>query len=200
MSRKFILNSILAISFGAVVGYNTVDYFKNRNSPHRYLASMTMSKIAAEQFSKTLIDLKIKNVDIALLDTDVSTIRISLQAYKPIPAGLTYTWNLPADVQLIGNSQVSGVLPEFGANQTQELILKVTGYSKVKKSYISFSLNGEVENAKFQREALVSSRPEDSFEYVVQQYERSKANEVKVNGKLGKSESKGPIDINKVVH
>jgi len=199
MSRSFILKSAIAISIGAVAGYNSVQYFKNRNSSHRYLASITMSKLASEQLSKTLVDVKIKNVEVGLTDSDTSTVKVILTAYKPIAAGLTYNWNIPSDVQVL-QGQTSGSLPEFAANQTQELVLKLSGYNKVKKNYVSFTLAGDVDATRFQREVLASSRPEDSFEYVVQEYERSKANDVRVNSKLGKSEYKAPIDLKKVVH
>lgn len=200
MSRFTILKSALVISFGAIAGYTTVDYFNHKSSPNRYLASMTMSKMASEQFSKTLIDMRLTNVEIGATENDVSTIKVSLLAYKPIPPGLTFAWSLPSDVKVVNNEPTRGTLTEFAANQTQEIILKVKGYNKLKKSYISFSLNGDVENTKFQREILISSRPEDSFEYVVQQYERTKANDAKVNGKVGKADYTGPIDIKKVIH
>lgn len=199
MSRFSILKSIAVISFGAVLGYNTVDYFKNKNSGHRYLASMTMSKIAAQQFAKTLIDVRIKNSTVAVDEDDSSTITVTLTAYKPIPAGLAYTWNLPNDVHVI-EGQVNGLLPDLAANQSQDLVLKVKGYNKQKKSYISFAINGDVENMKIQREVLASSRPEDSFEYVVQNFEKSKANENKLAGKVGKNDFKAPIDPKKIVH
>ncbi|MFZ3231780.1 MAG: hypothetical protein WA160_16360 [Pseudobdellovibrio sp.] len=199
MSRSILLKSILTISIGAFCGYNTVQYFKTKNSSHRYLASITMSKIASDQYSKTLIDVRIKNIDIAQLENDVSTVKVSLEAFKPLPAGLNYSWILPKNIQIV-DGLANGILTEFSANQIQELTLKIKGYSKAKKSYLSFSVSGEIENSAFKREVLLSSRPEDSFEYVVQDYERNKSNELKANSKLGKNEYKSPIDIKKVVH
>lgn len=199
MSKFTLLKSAIIITLGTIIGYKSVDYIKNRNSPHRYLASMTMSKLAADQFSKTLIDIQIKNVEIAEKENEVSTIKVILQSYKPIPAGLNYSWNLPKEVHSIEGAQ-SGTLNDLSANQQIVLTLKVTGYSKQKKNFISFTLNGEVEHQLVQREVLLSSRPEDSFEYVVQEYEKAKSQDVKANSKMGKSNYKGPIDIEKVVH
>ena len=49
-----------------------------------------------------------------------------------------------------------------------------------------------------ERDLLVSSRPEDSFEYVVQEVEKAKAEEKKTIKKLGKTEVTSPIDLKKV--
>lgn len=198
MSRLVLLKSFLVISIGAVAGYNTVDFLKNKNSPHRYMASMTMSKMASEQISKSLLDIRIKNVDLAVNEDHASTVTVTLLAYKPLPAGLAYSWNIHDDMQVV-DGQTNGILPAFSANQSIELTLKIKGYNKIKRSYVSFSIKGDVESTKFLREVLASSRPEDSFEYVVQEYERSKSNEGRIN-KLGKAESKGPIDPKKVIH
>jgi hypothetical protein len=158
-----------------------------------------MSKMASEQVSKSLIDMRLRNLEVGLLADDVSTIRMTLQTFKPIPAGVNYTWNLPSDVQLV-EGKISDQLPEMAANQTKEIIIKVKSYNKIKKSYISFLIEGNVENTNFKRESLVSSRPEDSFEYVVQDYERSQKAEARAMNKMGKSDYKAPIDIKKVVH
>lgn len=199
MPYSNLLKSFPVIALSAFVGYSAMKYVQQESSPNRYLASLTMGKMAVEQFSKTIFDVKIKNVKVGLTENDTSTVQVDVEAYTALPAGLPYSWNIPEDVVIVEGPQ-QGVFSEFAANQIQTLVLKIKGYNKIKKSFISFSVNGSSGQTKLQREVLLSSRPEDSFEYVVQNYEKSKEAQAKINGKLGKSEYKSPIDIKKVIH
>ena len=199
MSRFTILKSFLTVTFGIFLGYTGMQYAQSKNDSHRNIASMAVSKMAVDQFSKTVFDLRVKRTDIGLTDADFSTVAVSIEAYKTIPVGLPYTWNLPEGVEIVEGNQ-SGVLPNFEANQVYNLVLKVKGFNKAQKSFISFSVKGHIESAQISREILLSSRPEDSFEYIVQQFEKSKRAEVNANGKVGKAGIyKGPIDPAKVV-
>ena len=200
MSSFTILKSVSIISLGALIGYSSVRSLMTENSPNRYLASATMSKMAVEQYSKTVMDIKVKNSIIGLTDSDSSIIEVSIEALQPINAGIPFSWNLPEGVLVIEGAQ-NGLLPDFAANQIHEFTLKVSGFSKTKKSFISFLVNGELGNAKIKQEVLLSSRPEDSFEYVVQQYEKRKIAESKASGKATKASLyKGPIDPKKIIH
>ena len=200
MSSFTILKSVSIIGLGALIGYSSVRSLMAENSPNRYLASATISKMAAEQYSKTIMDVKVTKSDIGLTESDSSTIEVSVEALQPIAAGIPFSWNLPEGVLVIEGPQY-GLLPDFAANQVHEFTLKVSGFNKIKKSFISFLIKGDFGNAKIKQEVLLSSRPEDSFEYVVQQYEKSKVAESKANGKATKeSLYKGPIDPKKIIH
>lgn len=199
MPCTHLLKSFSIVALSALVGYGSVKYFQQANSPNRYLASMKMGKMASEQFSKTVFDIQVKNLEIGITEKDISTVQVSIDAFKPLPAGLSFSWNLPDDVSIVEGTQ-QGFLTEFSANQIQTLVLKIKGYNKTKKSFLSFSLTGSIDNVSLHREALLSSRPEDSFEYVVQQYEKSKQADAKSISKLGKSEYKSPIDLKNVIH
>ena len=199
MSYSNLLKSFSVIAISAFVGYSAVKYIQKENSPNRYLASLTMGKMAVEQFSKTVFDVKVKNVEVGLSESDVSIVQVDVEAYTVLPAGLPYLWTIPEDVLIVEGPQ-QGVFSEFAVNQIQSLTLKIKGYNKTKKSFLSFSINGTLNAAKLQREVLLSSRPEDSFEYIVQNYEKSKEAKAKIKSKLGKSEYKSPIDIKKVIH
>lgn len=199
MPYRNLLNSLSVIAISAVVGYGAVKYIQKENSPNRYLASMTMGKMAHEQYSKTVFDIKVKNVEVGLTESDVSTVQVTIEAFSEISDGLIYSWHLPDDITVSAGSQ-QGLLPKFSVNDTQTLELKIKGYSKAKKSFISFSVEGRLGEAKLKREVLLSSRPEDSFEYIVQNYEKSKQSESKISNKLRKAEYKPLIDIKNVVH
>ncbi len=183
-----------------MIGYSSVKGLMTENSPNRYLASATMSKMAVEQISKSILNIQLKKSLIGLTDSDSSTVEVSLEALQPIPAGVPFHWNLPEGVTVLSGAS-HGLLPEFAANQVHEFTLQVSGFSKAKKSYLSFSVKGDMGSIKLQQEVLFSSRPEDSFEYVVQNYEKAKMAASKASGKASKSSLyKGPIDPKKIVH
>ena len=199
MSYRTLLKSFSVVAISAVIGYGAMKFIQKENSPNRYLASMTMGKMAHEQFSKTIFDIKVKNIEVGSTDSDVSTVQVTIDAFNEIPEGLSYSWHLPEDISVFAGSQ-QGLLPKFSANETQTLELKIKGYSKIKKSFISFSVEGALGAAKLKREVLLSSRPEDSFEYIVQNYEKSKKSEAKINNKLKKADYKPLVDVKNVVH
>lgn len=197
MSFGNILKSTFIISFGAVVGYSSVKYLSRPNENNRGLASMTFSKLGTEQYAKTLFDIKIINESLAKNSDEESSLLVTIEAYKSLPTGLEYTWNLPDTVTLI-QGQLTGTVDNFSARETKEFRIKVKGYSKEVRNYVSFTLKGHLENKQIERDVLVSSRPEDSFEYVVQEREKERAIVKKTFNKLGQPEAKSPIDIDKV--
>jgi hypothetical protein len=192
-----ILKSVGVVLFGAVVGYSSIKYFSGPNENNRGLASMTYSKLGSEQFAKTLFDIKIKNEDLADKGSDISVVRVTIEPYKSLPSSLSYTWNLPDTATLI-EGDLSGSLADLAPNQKKEFVIKVHGYSHEVRSYISFTVKGVLEDKAIERDVMVSSRPEDSFEYVVQEHEKARAIQKNSLNKLGKPEVKSPIDLNKV--
>lgn len=197
MSINNILKATLVTTFGAVIGYSSVKIFKQPNENNRGIASMTFSKLGSEQYAKSLFAIKIENESIAKKSDEESVINVKIEAFKTLPEGLNYTWNLPETVTVL-EGDLTGPLAGFSAKETKEFRLKVKGYSKEVRNYISFTIKGVLDGKDVERDVLVSSRPEDSFEYVVQEHEKERAIEKKSLNKLGKPEAKSPIDLNKV--
>lgn len=195
------LKPLSLITAGALVGYFTVQIISANSaapSQNRFLASATISKIGSEQFARSVFDIKIKNEKVAQTNDDISTVRVRIEAFQKLPAGLTYTWHLPKDAEVVEGS-VTGFISELDTNQTQELEIKLKGYSHSEQNHVVFAVKGEVLNSSIDRNVIVSSRPEDSFEYIVQAYEKTKETERKQKNKQGKSASKGPLDPKDVV-
>jgi len=197
MSINNILKSALVMTFGAVVGYSSVKIFKQPNENNRGIASITFSKLGSEQYAKSLFSVKIENEAIAKKSDEESVINVKIEAYKTLPDGLNYTWNIPDTVTVL-EGDLTGALTGFSAKETKEFRLKVKGYSKEVRNYISFTIKGALDGKEVERDVLVSSRPEDSFEYVVQEREKERAIKKDSLNKLGKPEAKSPIDLNKV--
>ncbi len=191
-----ILKSVAVISVGAIVGYSTIKYFQPQEK-NRFIASYQISKMGKEQGARLLFNVKINADDLALNDSGVSTIKVTVEALKDINTNLVYKWNLPQDVDVIEGS-ITERLGFFTADQSQEITLKVKGFSKQLKKFISFEVNGEFEQRPIQREVLISSRIEDSFEYVIQQNEINRTKNQ--NFKLGDSKSKSKFSPDNIVH
>lgn len=182
---------------GLVTGYSAMHYFQQPKPENRYLASVPMSKLGSEQYAKTLFDVKIKNENLSLNKDEPSSLIVTVTAFKAIPEGLQYRWNLPESASLVEGSLFES-LGDFAANQSKEIRIKVKGYAHDIKNYISFSIEGNLEGKKIQRSVLISSRPEDSFEYVVQEYEKTKSAESATKNKLKPQKYDSRIDLNRV--
>ncbi len=193
-----LLKSTCVICLGAFLGYSLVKYFNQPNESNRGLASVTYSKLGSEQFSKTLFQIKISNETLAENKDEVSVVYVNIEALKSIPEGLTYNWNLPDTVTIV-EGDLAGPLAGFASHDVKEFRLKVKGYSREVRNFISFTVKGNLDNKQIERDVLVSSRPEDSFEYVVQEHEKERAiEEAKGLKKWAKPSAKSPIDIDKV--
>lgn len=197
MSFSNILKSISVVAFGGVVGYSAVKFFSRPNENNRGIASMTYSKLGSEQYAKSLFEIKIQNTTLAEKADDVSEVVVTVEALKTLPEGLVYSWSLPDTVTVIEGT-TSGNLASLSVHETKEFRLKVKGYSREVRHFISFTIQGDLNNKPVNRDVLVSSRPEDSFEYVVREREKERAIEKKLVNKMGKTEAKSPIDLNKV--
>lgn len=190
-----ILKSAAIISLGAIVGYSAIKFFSPEQK-NRFIASYPISKLGKEQNARYLFDVKINSDELALTDDGISTIKVNIEALKNFNSGLIYSWNLPQDIQLV-EGNLSDNLGEFTANQSKEFILKVRGFSKNLKKFISFEVRGEFEQKPIHREVLISSRIEDSFEYVIQQNELNRQKN-QIN-KLGADQPKSKFNPENVI-
>ncbi len=198
MSIPNILKSAAVIALGGFVGFASVKFFSQPNENNRGLASLTFSKLGSEQFAKSLFNIKISHEELAQSNDDFSVVTVTIEAIKSFPAGLSYSWSLPDTANLI-DGELSGSLEEFSAHQTKEFRIKVKGYSREVRTYISFAIRGGLDNKGVDRDVLISSRPEDSFEYVVQEREKARTQDnAKGLKKLGRPAAKSPIDLDKV--
>lgn len=195
MSVSNILKSIAVISIGSLVGYSSVKFFMPEQK-NRAIASYPITKLGKEQSARLLFDVKINSDDLAQTESGISTIKVRIDALKNINSALSYTWNLPQDVELVEGSP-SDSLGEFSLNQSREFVIKVRGFSKQLRKFISFEVKGEFEQRPVHREILISSRIEDSFEYVIQQNELKRRKNQ--HFKLGTDKTKSKFSPDRVI-
>ena len=194
MSFSNILKSVAVVTMGSVIGYTSVKWLMPEPK-NRAIASYPISKLGKEQNSRYFFDVKLNTEELALRDDGTSTLKINVEAVKNFDSGLVYSWNLPPDVDLI-EGQLTENLGAFTAGQSKEFLIKVRQFSKQQKKFISFEIKGDVELRPINREILISSRVEDSFEYVIQQNEKKRKVQAQ---KLGEGKAKNKFSPERVV-
>jgi hypothetical protein len=192
MSSKFIITSLITTAFGVFVGYSAMSWSQQENSPdysERRIAAAPILKLGADQISRDYYDIKIINENIASKNSDPSILKVIVSAKKDLPTGLQYQWQLHKDMTT--TDVLTGQLDTLAAGQKKEFTLRVIGFSKEFNSHINFIVLGQIGNHNLRRSVITSSRPEDSFEYVVEQAALAEKKTGKVlklsNGKSTKS-------------
>lgn len=213
MSKQFILNSFCVTIFGAFLGYSVTHLVmekKNSLGPEGFqeMASIqghenqyTLTKLGSHQVYQNYFDVRIKHESISKTAEGTSVVKAVITAKKDLPAGLNYQWKLGQDVGSSAADQ-QGQLSEFKQGEQQEVFITVYGFNKHSQSYLSFVINGTVDGHTISKETLSSSRPEDSFEYVVQQQHALEQQEAarNSNGKVStKSVRSKKFDLQNIV-
>lgn len=185
MSKHVVLKTICVSLMGITFGYGITRIIHSDYSlSERQLASIPLTKLGLDQASFDYIDLKIENVSLAEKKEDTSLVQVRFTALKDIPTALDYQWILGKEVT--SSEILIGTLEPMAKGETKIVELRVQNYSKEWQSHVSLSLTGDLSGHAVQREVLVSSRPEDSFEYVVQQAALAEQQALKNNGKVQK--------------
>lgn len=171
MPSNNFLKSLPVILFGALVGYQTMRYVTtpaNQTVSSYSMSSHRMAKLGLAQNANSLFDVQVITDQLAATESGISTVQVKVRAYGAINDGLQYQWNLPSEVELI-EGQYSNVLGRFNANEEKIFELKLRYFSKQLRRYISFEISGLANNLPVRKDVLISSRIEDSMEYIIQQ-------------------------------
>lgn len=84
---------------------------------------------------------------------------------KQVAGDVHFEWSLPHGVTLV-SGDLKGSWSEMRAGQTATAVIYVTGFSKEAAKHIIFQTSTQHGNDQLGHSALISSRPEDSLEYV----------------------------------
>lgn len=169
MSRYVLKSSVVTIA-GLAMGYFGTLVYKNYQAdqnPNRFIASAPMAKLASIQNAQQLFEIRSRTVSVAQTQDETSTVKVVITPYDNYNNELNFNWELPEDVRVI-SGEVQGTIQKFEKHKPIELTLDVTGFSKEKRNYISFKISGMLNHLPVSQDILVTSRPEDSFEYLVQ--------------------------------
>lgn len=179
---KLILNIFGTFIIGLVFGYACMFTFNEtkvgKKAPltsSRETASVdhqdhdhdVMAKLEVHELLYSYLDIRVQSTEISQSDDEVSVVKALITARKDTPTGLTYEWLLHKNMK--SSSTLTGEIPALKEGEVYEVTLSVSGFSKENRSYLSFGIDGNLEQKKLHKEFLATSRPEDSFEYVVEQ-------------------------------
>lgn len=185
MSKHIVLKTICVSLLGISFGYGITRLMHNEyeyEMASRNTASLPLMKLGIDQASYEYIDMKIDNVTLADKKDDTSVVQVRITALKNIPTALNYKWILGKEV--LSGEVLEGVLQPLAQGESKIFEIRVQNYSKEWNSHVSLELSGDLAGHNVQRDVIVSSRPEDSFEYVVQQAALAEQQARKANGKV----------------
>ncbi len=172
MPSKFILSSTVTIVCGVFIGYFGMQFVKNSTTTQSSsFASLAkdpqIMKLGADQISKDYFEVRFDNNAIADTNEKPALVKVKVIAIKEIPAGLNYKWVLGKD--MTSTAALEGSFPSFQPGEEKTFEISVLGFSKESVAHISFSVSGLLGTHSVKRDIIASSRPEDSYEYALQQ-------------------------------
>lgn len=168
MSKHVVLKTICVSLLGITFGYGITRIMDSEYEvATRNTASIPLTKLGVDQASYDYIDIKIENVSLADKKEDVSLVQVRMTALRNIPNALKYQWILGKEVT--SSETLEGILEPLAQGQSKVFELRVQNYSKEWQSHVGLNLSGDLSGHEVRRDVIISSRPEDSFEYVVQQ-------------------------------
>lgn len=191
MSKYVVLKTICVSLLGITFGYGITRVMHTEYEVStRNTASIPLTKLGVDQASYDYIDIKIENVSLADKKEGTSLVQVRITALRDIPSALNYQWILGKEVTTSQN--LDGILEPLTQGQSKIFELRVQNYSKEWQSHVSLNLNGDLSGHQVRRDVIISSRPEDSFEYVVQQaaLAEEQAKQNSLSGKLQKLNNK----------
>ena len=192
MSKYIVLKTICVSVLGVSFGYGLTKVMHTEYEyTNRSTASVPLVKLGMDEASFDYIDIKIDNISLAEKKDETSLVQVHITALKDIPNSLEFKWVLGKDV--LTSENLEGILEPMAKGQNKIYELRVQNYSKEWQSYVSLALTGNMSGHKVKREVIVSSRPEDSFEYVVQQAALAEQQKAAQGKKLQKLNNGRPV-------
>lgn len=159
--------AVFAVMFS--IGYVSADYMITNDRP---MQSFSMSSILTNaKMGKSLafVNVQLEPIEIPDSSNEVAEISGYITLLKTSNGVINYKWLLPDGVEIVDGekeSQLSNVSPESPI----QVKIKVTGYSKSEKKLISLSASTLIGENSFSNVAIMSSRPEDSQDYLAKQH------------------------------
>lgn len=167
MSRSLMLKMSGLMLFGATAGAVGMGFYSNDPAINRGTASVAMDSLRPP----------------LVMGKHLSVVQVSLQAPSGIPdredqeatlvgwirlnqavdKDLNFKWDLPPGVHVVSGS-VEDTMANMKVGQTAQVNLTVTGFSKEDLKLVSLAAFVQAGETKLGNSAVLTSRPEDSYE------------------------------------
>lgn len=172
MSNKLMLKQSLIFTAFFSFGFaSTYLFHQYQSSSMPSKAPLTASKVLFNtKLGKQLafVNVQLEFKEHARKNTDVTEIKAYVTLLKSTSNAFSYKWDLPEGVQLVEGT-AEGELVNISVESPQEITLKVAGFSKQDKKLISLTAHTLINDNVFSNVGLISSRPEDSYEFIANQ-------------------------------
>lgn len=126
------------------------------------------------QVQNQLIQLKIKADTTAAKNEDVVSVIAYVSVPLDYPAELNYQWQLTENVQLVDGS-LQSTLKNLEKNKIYPIEIKVSGFSQLENRHVVFKISGLLNGHTVSANGIIASNNEDTFENVVKNVEKIRA-------------------------
>lgn len=161
---------LVLIASSMILGFSGFAAYKNTGR-----SPASTSKWIPQEFNKHLAPTK--TVILPLQKTPESgdqevTLVGHITVNSSIDSDLSYTWALPEGVSVV-EGVLSDTLADVQVGQTVELKITVVGFSKERQSQVSLKASALKGKMEMGSSALLSSRPEDSWEAIAPEMQKA---------------------------
>ena len=167
LTKIFIL---LSVSIAALVNYQNSMKIKNQTAIH----PVPESEFSGHGVVDRVIQLKFIEASPAKTETASSTIKVAVTLPFDFDQALHFKWLLTENIKLVSGG-FTGEATHFKAGIPQELEIQVTGFSQLENRQVAFQISGIKEGRKIFADGIVASQKENTFEHIVQNVEKIKA-------------------------
>ncbi len=150
------------------VGYVSADYlvFPDSVTQSANLSSVLMHAKMGKSLS--FVNVQLESNEVPDGPNEVAEISGFITLLKTSNNVITYEWLLPEGVTIIEGDK-EGRIESVAAEVPVTVKIKVNGYTKAEKKLISLSGTTKIGENAFSNVAILSSRPEDSHEFIARQ-------------------------------
>ena len=126
------------------------------------------------QGQNQLIQLKLKQKSIATKDQEVVPLVASVSVPFDYPGELNYQWLLTENV-ILKEGQLNASLKNLEKNKIYSVEINVSGFSTLENRQVVFRVFGSINGHKISADGIIASKKEDTFEDIVKNVEKIKA-------------------------
>jgi len=118
--------------------------------------------------SLSFVNVQLEAPEIPENPNDLTEISGYITLLKSSNSSIKYQWLLPEGVQIV-EGDLEGQLDSVVVEEPVEVVIVVKGYSSYEKKLVTLTAGTLVGDTPVSNVALISSRPEDSQEYIAKQ-------------------------------
>lgn len=166
--KKYLLCLVPVV--GLAVGYGLMS-LSHRSTAQRHVASLPMPGLG-KHLAPVRVQILAPDV---LPDYDEQEVEITgyVTVNQVTPGELEYEWILPEGVELVAGIP-SDVWASVRPGQTAVTKISVRGFSKEKRRTLTLESFARIGNVRVGNTAVISSRPEDSMEFIAPEKMKSR--------------------------